>query len=144
MEIFNVFFFAFGGITGCGSASPKLCVCDTASPWSQRPSPDSQCSAQHHCRYPNAYHNPGRMMTVVEKRVLMLLQLIKLKTVKADRYIYVINILTTPFKTLLASLCLAMCYKVRFLVKLQQTKVTLTPSWTALLCLHKPDCQLDS
>ena len=37
------FFFAFGGITGCGSASLKLCVCDAAYPWSQSPSPNSQC-----------------------------------------------------------------------------------------------------
>ena len=37
------FFFLFCGITGCGSASLKLCVCDAASPWSQSPSPDSQC-----------------------------------------------------------------------------------------------------
>ena len=34
--------FAFGGITGCGSASLKLCACDTAYPWSQCHSPDSQ------------------------------------------------------------------------------------------------------
>ena len=37
-----------------------------------------------------------------------------------------------------------MCYKVRCLVKIQRTKVSLTPSWTALLCLYKPDCRLDS
>ena len=37
------FFFAFGGITGCGSASLKLCFCDAAHPWSQSPSQDSQC-----------------------------------------------------------------------------------------------------
>ena len=30
-------------ITGCGSASLKLCVCSAASPWSQSPSLDSQC-----------------------------------------------------------------------------------------------------
>ena len=29
------FFFAFGGITGCDSASLKLCVCDADYPWSQ-------------------------------------------------------------------------------------------------------------
>ena len=32
----------FGGITCCGSASLKLCVCDVAYPWSQSPSPHSQ------------------------------------------------------------------------------------------------------
>ena len=37
-----VFFFAFGGITGCVSASLVLCVCDAASHWSQRPFPESQ------------------------------------------------------------------------------------------------------
>ena len=36
------FFLAFGGITCCGSASLKLCVCDAAYPWSQSPSPHSQ------------------------------------------------------------------------------------------------------
>ena len=40
---YSTFFFAFGGITRCGSASLKLCVCDAALPWSQRPLPDSQC-----------------------------------------------------------------------------------------------------
>ena len=34
----------FWVITGCGSASLKLCVCNAASPWSQSPSPDSQCT----------------------------------------------------------------------------------------------------
>ena len=37
-------FFAFGGITCCGSASLKLCVCNAAYPWSQCPSPHSQCT----------------------------------------------------------------------------------------------------
>ena len=37
------FFFSFGEITGCGSASLKLCVCSATSPWSQGISPDSQC-----------------------------------------------------------------------------------------------------
>ena len=36
------FFFVFGGITGCGSASLKLCICKAASPWSQSSFPDSQ------------------------------------------------------------------------------------------------------
>ena len=39
-------FVSFCGITGCGSASLKLCVCNVASPWSQSPSPDSQCGVQ--------------------------------------------------------------------------------------------------
>ena len=39
---FAMFFVAFSGITGCGSASLKLCVCFAASPWSQSPSLDSQ------------------------------------------------------------------------------------------------------
>ena len=39
----SLFFFSFNGITGCGSASLKLCVCNAASPWSQSTSPDSQC-----------------------------------------------------------------------------------------------------
>ena len=43
MEIFHVFLFLFGGNTGCGPASLKLCACDAASPWSQSTSPDSQC-----------------------------------------------------------------------------------------------------
>ena len=30
-------------ITGCGSASLKLCIRKAASPWSQRPSEHSQC-----------------------------------------------------------------------------------------------------
>ena len=33
-------------ITGCGSASLKLCICNAASPWRQRPSEDSQCCQQ--------------------------------------------------------------------------------------------------
>ena len=37
-------FLSFCGITGCGSASLKLCFSTAASPWSQRPSMDSQCS----------------------------------------------------------------------------------------------------
>ena len=36
-------FFSFCGITACGSASLKRCVCKAASPLSQSPSPDSQC-----------------------------------------------------------------------------------------------------
>ena len=44
LEIFNVCFFS--RIVGCGSASLKLCVCDAASPWSQSPSPDSQCGGE--------------------------------------------------------------------------------------------------
>ena len=40
----SLLFYAFGGIAGCGSASLKLCACDAAYPWSQSPSPDSQCS----------------------------------------------------------------------------------------------------
>ena len=43
---FPWFFFSFDGITGCGSASLKLCVCNAASPWSQSLSPDSQCQVQ--------------------------------------------------------------------------------------------------
>ena len=39
-------FFVFGGITGCGSPSLKLCVCDAAYPWSQSPSAHSQCSVK--------------------------------------------------------------------------------------------------
>ena len=38
----SLLFFAFAGITGCGSASLKLCASDAVSPWSQIPSPDSQ------------------------------------------------------------------------------------------------------
>ena len=30
----------FGGITACGSASLKLCVCNAAFPWSQSPYPE--------------------------------------------------------------------------------------------------------
>ena len=41
-ENYSWFFFAFGGITCCGSASLKLRVCDAAYPWSQSPSPNSQ------------------------------------------------------------------------------------------------------
>ena len=37
------FFFAFGRITCCGSASLKMCVCDAAYPWSQIPPPHPQC-----------------------------------------------------------------------------------------------------
>ena len=37
------FFIVFGGITSCGSASLKLCICKAASPWSQSSFPDSQC-----------------------------------------------------------------------------------------------------
>ena len=40
-------FLAFGGLTGCGSASLKLCACDAAYPWSQSSSTDSQCFLQH-------------------------------------------------------------------------------------------------
>ena len=36
--------FLFFGMTGRGSASLKLCVCKAASPWSQLPSPASQCT----------------------------------------------------------------------------------------------------
>ena len=36
-------FFSFGEINCCGSASLKLRICNAASPWSQSPSPDSQC-----------------------------------------------------------------------------------------------------
>ena len=38
------FFFLFGGITGCGSASLKLWICSAASPWSQGTSPDETAS----------------------------------------------------------------------------------------------------
>ena len=37
-----IILFGFCGITGCGSASLKLCFCNAASPWSQSPSPNSQ------------------------------------------------------------------------------------------------------
>ena len=37
------FFFSFGGITGCGSASLKMCICGAASSWSQGTSQDKQC-----------------------------------------------------------------------------------------------------
>ena len=36
------FFFAVGGITGCGSASLKLYFCDAVYHWGQSPSPGSQ------------------------------------------------------------------------------------------------------
>ena len=39
---YSMIYFAFVGITCCGSASLKLCVCDAAYPWSQSPSPHSQ------------------------------------------------------------------------------------------------------
>ena len=39
---------SFFGMTGCGSASLKLCACKAASPWSQQPSPASQW-AVHSC-----------------------------------------------------------------------------------------------
>ena len=45
----------FFWITGLWSASLKLCVCNAASPWSQSPSPDSQCAG--HKSYGNK--NPG-------------------------------------------------------------------------------------
>ena len=41
---YSMIFFAFVGITCCGSASLKRCVCDAAYPWSQSPSPHSQCT----------------------------------------------------------------------------------------------------
>ena len=37
------FFFTSCGITVCDSACLKLCACDAAYPWSQSPSPNSQC-----------------------------------------------------------------------------------------------------
>ena len=40
---FLLWFFAFAGITGCGSVSLKLCASDAASSWSKTYSPDSQC-----------------------------------------------------------------------------------------------------
>ena len=40
---YSMIFSSFCGITGCGSASLKLCICNVASPWSQSPFPDSQC-----------------------------------------------------------------------------------------------------
>ena len=40
---YSMIFFAFDGITWCGSASLKLFAYDAAYPWSQIPSPDSQC-----------------------------------------------------------------------------------------------------
>ena len=39
---YSITFVSFCGITGCGSASLKLCVCNAASHWSQNPSTDSQ------------------------------------------------------------------------------------------------------
>ena len=39
---FTIPFCLFCGITDCGSASLKLCVCNAASPWRQSSSPDSQ------------------------------------------------------------------------------------------------------
>ena len=47
-------FLCFGGITSCGSASLKLCVCKAASPWSQSSFPDSECllhSSSHFALY---------------------------------------------------------------------------------------------
>ena len=41
----SMIFLSFCGITGCGSASLKLCISNAASPWSQSPSLDSQCRA---------------------------------------------------------------------------------------------------
>ena len=43
------FFFSFSGITGCGSASLKLCTCNAASPWSQSPCSNSQCPGKAGC-----------------------------------------------------------------------------------------------
>ena len=42
LEEYSLKFFAFAEITGCGSASLKLCICYAASTWSQNPSPDLQ------------------------------------------------------------------------------------------------------
>ena len=39
-------FFSLRGITGCGSASLKLCVSNASNPWSQSPSPESLCILQ--------------------------------------------------------------------------------------------------
>ena len=40
---FFLLFVSLRVVTSCGSASLKLCVSKAASPWSQSPSPDSQC-----------------------------------------------------------------------------------------------------
>ena len=43
---YSIIFLIFCWITGCGSASLKLCVSNAASPWSPCPFPDSQCGVQ--------------------------------------------------------------------------------------------------
>ena len=42
LERHTMFFFGSCGITGCGSKSQKLCICNAASSSHQSPSPDSQ------------------------------------------------------------------------------------------------------
>ena len=49
-------FLCIYGITGCGSASQKLCAYNAASSWSQSPSPDSQCIEQSPCNWETNMH----------------------------------------------------------------------------------------
>ena len=61
-------FFAFGGITDCGSTSLKLCVCDAAYTWSQSPFSHSRCFD-----YWSTYFNCIKWVTFFDK-VLVLLE----------------------------------------------------------------------